>query len=156
MQIAPLIFAAAITAQPLVSEDVLEPSVLNEVDHALSIAPTNSVPVTPALFTFAALWETNGASATARAIALVSSQRGGRWFHDGRDVTPVAVRILRRAAGYDRETGAIVPELTHETFPVTADGTSTNRMIHCETNQLPIGQHATKETKGGTSCSRKQ
>ena len=34
----PLILAALVQIQPLVSEDVLEPSVRNEVDHALSLA----------------------------------------------------------------------------------------------------------------------
>lgn len=109
MQVTALALAAAITAQPLVSEDVLEPSVMNEVDHALSLAPTNDVPVTAATFAFAALWETNALSATASAIALVSSQKKGRWLHDGHDVTPVAVRVLRRAAGYDKTTGCLLP-----------------------------------------------
>ena len=61
--------AAAITAQPLVDADVLEPSVLNEVDHALGRAPTNEVPVSEASVGFAALWATNGASTTERAIS---------------------------------------------------------------------------------------
>ena len=39
-----LVLALAIVAQPLVSPDVLEPSVQNEVDHALARAPTNAVP----------------------------------------------------------------------------------------------------------------
>ncbi len=34
----PLILAAIVQIQPIVSEDVLEPSVRNEVDHALSLA----------------------------------------------------------------------------------------------------------------------
>ena len=97
-----LVFAAvAITAQPLVDEDVLEPSVQNEVDHALGRAPTNEVAISDASVAFAALWATNGASVTDRAIALVSSQRAdGRWEFGGRDVTPVATRLLRRASGY--------------------------------------------------------
>ena len=96
-----LILAAAIVAQPLVDADVLEPSVQNEVDHALFRAPTNEVAPSAQSVAFAALWTTNGASATDRAIALVSSQRNdGRWFHDGKDVTPSAARLLRRAAGY--------------------------------------------------------
>ena len=48
MIIALALFAALITAQPLVDADVLEPSVQNEVDHALSRAPTNDVPATAA------------------------------------------------------------------------------------------------------------
>ena len=98
---AALVIAAAIVAQPLVDADVLEPSVLNEVDHALSRAPTNEVALSAESVAFATLWATNGASATDRAIALVSSQRSdGRWLHGGKDVTPAAARILRRAAGY--------------------------------------------------------
>ena len=93
--------AAFITAQPLVDEDVLEPSVQNEVDHALGRAPTNEVAVSEASAAFASLWATNGASATKRAIALVSSQRAdGRWVYMGKDVTPAAARLLRGAAGY--------------------------------------------------------
>jgi len=95
-----ILSAAIVTAQPLVDADVLEPSVQNEVDHALSLAPTNEVAVSDASVAFAALYATNGMSATERAIALVSSQRGGRWLHGGRDVTPVATRLLRAASGY--------------------------------------------------------
>ena len=40
-----IILMAAIVAQPLVDSEVLEPSVLNEVDHALSRAPTNEIPI---------------------------------------------------------------------------------------------------------------
>ena len=81
---AALVIAAAIVAQPLVDADVLEPSVLNEVDHALSRAPTNEVALSAESVAFATLWATNGASATDRAIALVSSQRSdARWLHGG-------------------------------------------------------------------------
>lgn len=110
--------AAAITAQPLVDADVLEPSVLNEVDHALGRAPTNDVPVSEASVDFAALWATNGASTTERAIALVSSQMGdGRWLFGGKDVTPVAARLLRQAAGYPE------PPLN---LPASPDGRAAN------------------------------
>ena len=96
-----ILIAALIVAQPLVDADVLEPSVQNEVDHALSRAPTNEVPLSAESVAFAALWETNGASATDCAIALVSSQRSdGRWLYGGKDVTPAAARLLRQAAGY--------------------------------------------------------
>ncbi len=95
-----LTFAAAvITAQPLVDEDVLEPSVRNEVDHAIAVASTNAVALTCAAVAFAELYATNGMSTTSRAVSLVSAQRGGRWFHDGADVTPVAVRLLGAASG---------------------------------------------------------
>lgn len=95
-----ILIAAAIVAQPLVDAEVLEPSVRNEVDHAVSRAPTNEVPLSAESVAFAALWTTNGASATDRAIGLVSSQlHDGRWMFRGSDVTPVALRQLRRAAG---------------------------------------------------------
>jgi sugar phosphate isomerase/epimerase len=95
-----LVLAAAIVAYPSVNPDVLEPSVRNEVDHALSRAPTNEVAVSGASIAFSALWATNGLSATDRAVRIVSSQRcDGRWFFHGGDVTPAALRQLRRAAG---------------------------------------------------------
>ena len=93
-----LALIAAFSLAPLVSEDVLEPSVRHEVDHALAIAPseawaaatnvafvvTNSVPVV-----------TNGLSASAIAIRLVSAQRGdGRWVVGTNDCTVAALRIL--------------------------------------------------------------
>ena len=82
--------AVSITAQPLVNEDVLEPSVRNEVRHALSLAPTNAPAVTvlPA-------W-TNGQNRTQVAIRLVSAQRAdGRWFVGTNDVTFAAVELLK-------------------------------------------------------------
>lgn len=85
-----LAFAAVLTAQPLVNEDVLEPSVLNEVRHALQVAPTNA-PATAALPI-----ATNGLNRTQIAIGLVSAQKGdGRWFVGTNDVTSVAVEILK-------------------------------------------------------------
>ena len=115
--------AAAITAQPLVDADVLEPSVLNEVDHALGRAPTNEVQVSEASVDFAALWATNGASATERAIALVSSQSGdGRWLFGGKDVTPVAARLLRQAAGYPEP--ALTPPVSSDDRAAGTGGVS--------------------------------
>lgn len=98
------LFPAVLSAHPLANEEVLEPSVLNEVDHALSLVPTNAVPPTAAAADFAKLYATNGLSATQRAIALVSSQKGGSWFWQGTNVTPVAVHLLRQAAGYPEPT----------------------------------------------------
>ena len=83
-------FAVTITAQPLVNEDILEPSVRNEVRHALSLAPTNAPPATilPA-------W-TNGQNRTQVAIRLVSAQRAdGRWLVGTNDVTSAAVKTLK-------------------------------------------------------------
>ena len=85
-----LVLAVTITAQPLVNEDVLEPSVRNEVLHALSLAPTN-VPAA----TVPAAW-TNGQSRTQVAIRLVSAQKAdGRWLVGTNDVTAAAVGILK-------------------------------------------------------------
>ena len=95
------LLAFVISAQPLVSEDVLEPSIQNEVDHALAIAPTNVVSVVSSnALRFAEYHATNGLSATQRAISLISSQKGdGRWFEGTNDVTAVAVRLLRELSG---------------------------------------------------------
>lgn len=85
-----LAFAAVITAQPLVNEDVLEPSVRNEVRHALSVAPTNA-PAATALPIF-----TNGLNRTQIAIGLVSAQKGdGRWLVGTNDVTSATVELLK-------------------------------------------------------------
>ena len=85
-----LVIAAVITAQPLVNEDVLEPSVRNEVRHALSLAPTN----TPAATLLPV--PTNGLNRTQLAIRLVSAQKAdGRWFVGTNDVTSAAVSLLK-------------------------------------------------------------
>ena len=100
-----IVLAAVITAQPLVDEDVLEPSVLNEVDHALGRAPTNTLAAAERAVAFREMYATNGMNATQRAISLVSSQRSdGRWFFMGQDVTKEAVRLLLDAAGYPDPT----------------------------------------------------
>ncbi len=83
-------FAAVLTAQPLVNEDVLEPSVRNEVRHALAVAPTNA-PAATALPV-----DTNGLNRTQIAIGLVSAQKGdGRWLVGTNDVTSAAVAVLK-------------------------------------------------------------
>jgi hypothetical protein len=90
--------AAAIVAQPLANDDVLEPSVLNEVEHAISVAPTNPPPPSAA-------WDpkTNGLSQTAVAIRLVASQRAdGRWLDGTNDVTAAALRLLEAIADESR------------------------------------------------------
>ena len=84
-----IVLAVSVTAHPLVNEDVLEPSVRNEVCHALSLAPTNapaaSVPPD---------W-TNGLNRTQVAIRLVSAQKaGGCWFAGTNDVTSAVVEVL--------------------------------------------------------------
>ena len=85
------VFAAAISAHPLVNDDILEPSVLNEVEHALARAPTNNPPCSSSWRPF-----TNSVSATEIAVKLVSTQRSdGRWVYGTNDVTEAALRILR-------------------------------------------------------------
>ena len=105
----PIILAAIVQIQPIVSEDVLEPSVRNEVDHALSLAAAASTPgpiaqPTTNAFAFVVaptnavpgdIFGTNGLSATEIAIKLVSSQRAdGRWLSGTNDVTATAIQIL--------------------------------------------------------------
>ena len=85
-----IVIAAVITAQPLVNEDVLEPSVRNEVRHALSLAPTNAPTATLLPV------PTNGLNRTQLAIRLVSAQKAdGRWFVGTNDVTSAAVSLLK-------------------------------------------------------------
>ena len=84
------LFAVVITAQPLVNGDVLEPSVCNEVEHAIARAPTNAPPAT-----FLPV-STNGLDRTQVAIRLVSCQRSdGRWVVGTNDVTAAAVELLK-------------------------------------------------------------
>lgn len=81
---------AIITAQPLVNEDVPEPSVMNEIEHALARAPTNAAPVLIQPFA------TNGLNRSQLAIRLVSAQGAdGRWRVGTNDVTAAAVRLLK-------------------------------------------------------------
>ena len=88
------IIAVVIYAQPLVDEDVLEPSVRNEVDRALSLAPSNEVAKGSRL-SFEVFGLTNGVSRTDAAIKVVSSQKSdGRWFSGTNDVSAAASAIL--------------------------------------------------------------
>ena len=90
LKVPAMVLAVSITAQPLVIEDVLEPSVRNEVRHALSLAPTNA----PAA-TIPPAW-TNGQNRTQIAIRLVSAQKAdGRWLVGTNDVTSAAIEILK-------------------------------------------------------------
>ena len=93
---------SVLVAQPLANEDVLEPSVENEVAHALSRAPraVAAQSPSPAERAFVGLYATNGLSASAAAIRLVSSQQAdGRWRAGTNDVTRAAVALLRRLLG---------------------------------------------------------
>ena len=91
------IFVMTISAQLIGGGDALEPSVLNEVERALDRAPAET---NAAATVVGDVFATNGLSATATAIRLVSLQRGdGRWFVGGTNVTAEAVRILESASG---------------------------------------------------------
>ncbi len=86
----------------LVDDDVLEPSIQNEVDHALNIVPTNVVEIAqyPEDFrVFCAtndFFGTNGLTRTQIAVKLISCQKaGGLWQYGTNDVTAVAVEILK-------------------------------------------------------------
>ena len=92
-----LVLAVTIVAQPLVNEDVLEPSVLNEVEHALAVAPKAQATANgvPEFLTDV----TNAANRTQLAIRLVSRQGAdGRWRQGTNDVTAAAVRLLEELA----------------------------------------------------------
>lgn len=93
-----LLAAAALYAPPAVSPDVLEPSVQNEVDHALDMAPTNltAAAASETAAEEADVFGTNGLTRTEIAIRLVSSQRpDGRWMDGTNDVTSAAVEMLK-------------------------------------------------------------
>lgn len=86
-----LFLAFVISAQPLVDADVLEPSVRNEVDHALDRAP---LPI-PVCSLTGDIFATNGLSRTEIAVKLVSCQRlDGHWYQGTNDVSAVAIEIL--------------------------------------------------------------
>lgn len=94
------IIFAIITAQPLANPEVLEPSVANEVEHALKKAPKDMLgdPPTVAERDFAKFCSTNCPNATQRAVFLVSTQRNdGRWYWRGTNVTAIAILQLLHA-----------------------------------------------------------
>jgi hypothetical protein len=96
-----LSLALAIELPSLVDDDVLEPSVRNEVDHALSRAE-EVLKVLPDLTHETRLYcatndvfGTNALDKTACAIRLVSLQKpNGRWYSGTNDLTRLAVEIL--------------------------------------------------------------
>ena len=91
VKIALPLLAVTLTAQPLVNEDVLEPSVRNEVEHALAIAPTNAPPAARMRPV-----PSNGLDRTQIAVRLVSEQKSdGRWLVGTNDVTAAAVELLK-------------------------------------------------------------
>ncbi len=93
-----LLWAAAevLPVPALVSAEVLEPSVRNEVEHALSRAPKDFPAALSAEVRAAYLASVTNGAATEVAIRLVSAQRAdGRWLCGTNDVTAAALELLR-------------------------------------------------------------
>lgn len=94
-----MLFAAAFGVRPMPrAEGPLEPSVQNEVDHAVTLAEawlatrqTDTNTVSGDLF------RTNGLTREAVALRLVSQQRGGGWWGAPTNAAPtrLAVEILK-------------------------------------------------------------
>lgn len=94
-----ILFAATFGIRPMPDADgPLEPSIQNEVDHAVGLAEawlsahsdTNAVPRDD-------LFKTNGLSREKIALQLVSSQRGAGWWGTSTNAAPtrLAVQILK-------------------------------------------------------------
>ena len=94
-----MLFAAAFAVRPLPRADgPLEPSIQNEVDHALDRAAawlgrhadTNALPQDD-------LFKTNGLPREQIALRLVSAQRGAGWWLTPTNAAPtkLAVEILK-------------------------------------------------------------
>ena len=97
MNVIGLLLGAVLTVQPLANEDFLEPSILNEVDHAIAKAPRHSCA------SFVLPFVTNGLTRSAMAIKLVSAQRpDGRWYLGTNDVTFAALHLLENLARAER------------------------------------------------------
>lgn len=94
-----MLFAATIGVRPMPQADgPLEPSVQNEVDHAVDLAEawlarhsdTNAVPRDD-------LFKTNGLPRERIALKLISAQRGEGWWMMSTNAAPtkLAVEILK-------------------------------------------------------------
>lgn len=107
MRAATILFFAATAAflaaafQPIAEDDFLEPSIQNEVDHALARAPSNTLARSDWPEDFAIycatndFFKTNNLSKSAIAIRLVSIQHSdGKWYDGTNDVSNVAIEIL--------------------------------------------------------------
>lgn len=104
-----ILFAATFGVHPLPQEDgPLEPSIQNEVDHAVSLGerwlgrfPASAFTNAPALKmdaqARALAATTNGLSREKIALTLISSQRGEGWWTTPTNVAPtrLAVEILK-------------------------------------------------------------
>ena len=88
-----MLLAALVVQMPADPDGPLEPSVLNEVEHALGRVPACCKTNEPAAF--GDIFATNGLSASAIAISLVSRQdKDGKWIVNGTNATIEAVSIL--------------------------------------------------------------
>ena len=96
-----ILFAASFGIQPLPQPDgPLEPSVQNEVDHAVALGERWLAEHAPTAVTNAPvgdLFATNGLTRDRIAVKLVSSQRAGGWWLVETNAAPtrLAVEILK-------------------------------------------------------------
>lgn len=99
-----ILFAASLGVQPLPQPDgPLEPSVRNEVDHAVALGerwlaahtPATNAPAVHALS--GDLFATNGLTRERIAVKLISSQRAGGWWLAETNTAPtrLALEILK-------------------------------------------------------------
>jgi hypothetical protein len=96
------LLAALVVQIPADPDGPLEPSVMNEVEHALARANACAAGActTNAPSFFGDIFATNGLSATEIAISLVSRQdKSGAWIVNGTNATVEAVKILKSTAG---------------------------------------------------------
>ena len=88
-----LLSAALVVQIPADPDGPLEPSVMNEVEHALGRVPECCRTNEPTAF--GDIFATNGLSASAIAVSLVSRQdKDGKWMVNGTNATAEAVSIL--------------------------------------------------------------
>jgi hypothetical protein len=95
---AAILATGIITAVPLADDDVLEPSVRNEVEHAISAAERHGAATNAfsCVSAFREAYPTGGMSRSAVALKLVSAQRSdGRWLAGTNDVTASALEVLK-------------------------------------------------------------
>lgn len=101
--IAEIFLICSVNLQALPHSDVIEPSVLNEIDHALNRAPENAAYIPQVMVGDALkyLGVSNGMSNTETAIRIVSSQnRDGRWISKkGLDISLAAIETLKTLSG---------------------------------------------------------
>ena len=94
-----ILFAASFGIQPLPQPDgPLEPSVQNEVDHAVSLGERWLAAVASARRPYQGdLFATNGLTRERIAVKLISSQRAGGWWLMETNTAPtrLAIEILK-------------------------------------------------------------